>query len=56
MLSHSLRWFYYGKAYPFLHIQTGNHMWFRRVDKITGRSYSLTPQQLSESLFKWVFK
>ncbi len=54
MLSRNLWWFYQGFSDPYLYTLIGGHMWNLDKDKMTERSYSLTPQQLSERVFDWV--
>ena len=48
MLSDNLRMLYHGMSYPILLILIGGHAWYLTDDKITKRSFSYTPQQLSE--------
>lgn len=54
MLSDNLRMLYHGMSYPILLILIGGHAWYLTDDKITKRSFSYTPQQLSEDLFYWL--
>ncbi len=54
MLSGNLWEFYHAFPKPHLGIQIGDHVWYYDEDKITERSFSYTPQELSERLFYWV--
>lgn len=54
VLSRNLREVYRGSSDPHLGIQIGDHVWYYDEDKITERSFSYTPQELSERLFYWV--
>ena len=56
MLSRNHREFYRGSPYPYLPIQTGGQVWYLVDNEIMSYSYSLTPHESSESLFKWVFR
>ncbi len=54
MLSRYLEEYYIGAVHPWLAVRVGGYEGFNISNNIRMRSYSGTPQQLSEYLFDWV--
>ena len=54
MLSGNLRAFYLIILRPHLYVRIGGYKWYLSDGKIMKRSFSYTPQELSERLFYWV--